>query len=67
MIVTRFPPEPNGCLHIGHAKAIIANFDIAREFGGEFHLRFDDTNPVTSKVEFIQPIIDDIKWLLSGD
>jgi len=61
--VTRFPPEPNGYLHIGHAKAICINFGIAEEFGGRCHLRFDDTNPVKEEQEFIDSIQADVKWL----
>src|ERR1700733_7731180 len=61
--VTRFPPEPNGYLHIGHAKAICINFGIAEEFGGRCHLRFDDTNPVKEEQEFIDSIQQDVKWL----
>ncbi len=61
--VTRFPPEPNGHLHIGHAMAICLNHAIAREFGGVFHLRFDDTNPVTEDAEFVEGIQDIIAWL----
>jgi len=60
---TRFPPEPNGYLHIGHAKAICVNFDIAAEFGGLCNLRFDDTNPVKEEAEFVEAIQDDIHWL----
>jgi glutaminyl-tRNA synthetase len=62
-IVTRFPPEPNGYLHIGHAKAICIDFGIAREFGGRCHLRFDDTNPTKEEQEYIDAIQEDIHWL----
>lgn len=62
-IVTRFPPEPNGYLHIGHAKSICLNFGIAAEFGGRCHLRFDDTNPTKEDVEYVNSIMDDVKWL----
>jgi glutaminyl-tRNA synthetase len=62
-IVTRFPPEPNGYLHIGHAKSICLNFGIAREFGGRCHLRFDDTNPIREEQEFIEAIEADVHWL----
>ena len=62
-VVTRFPPEPNGYLHIGHAKSICLNFGIAREFGGRCHLRFDDTNPVKEEQEFIDSIQQDVRWL----
>ena len=62
-IVTRFPPEPNGYLHIGHAKAICLNFGIAEEFGGRCHLRFDDTNPAKEEQEYIDAIIEDVRWL----
>ena len=60
---TRFPPEPNGYLHIGHAKAIAIDFGIAREYGGQCNLRFDDTNPVKEETEFVDAIIDDVRWL----
>jgi glutaminyl-tRNA synthetase len=62
-VVTRFPPEPNGYLHIGHAKSICLNFGIAEEFGGRCHLRFDDTNPVKEEQEFIDAIERDVRWL----
>ncbi len=62
-IVTRFPPEPNGYLHIGHVKAISINFGIARDFGGRCHLRFDDTNPIKEEQEYIDGIQEDIHWL----
>jgi len=62
-IVTRFPPEPNAYLHIGHARAIINDFELAKAFGGYTNLRFDDTNPVNEGSEYVQAIIDDIKWL----
>ncbi len=62
-VVTRFPPEPNGYLHIGHAKSIHLNFGIARQFGGTCHLRFDDTNPVTEDVEYVDSIQEDVRWL----
>lgn len=62
-IVTRFPPEPNGYLHIGHAKAIWINFTLADEFGGRTHLRFDDTNPVKEDIEYVNSIKEDVKWL----
>ena len=62
-VQTRFPPEPNGYLHIGHAKAICIDFGVAEEFGGVCNLRFDDTNPDTEDIEFADSIIDDLNWL----
>jgi glutaminyl-tRNA synthetase len=62
-IVTRFPPEPNGYLHIGHAKSICLNFELADEFNGRTHLRFDDTNPVKEDIEFVESIKEDVRWL----
>src|SRR5579884_3708040 len=62
-VVTRFPPEPNGYLHIGHAKSICLNFGIAAEFGGVCHLRFDDTNPATEEAEYVEAIQRDVRWL----
>ncbi|HEY7771412.1 MAG TPA: glutamate--tRNA ligase family protein, partial [Longimicrobium sp.] len=62
-IVTRFPPEPNGYLHIGHAKSIVLNYGIARETGGRFNLRFDDTNPETEDVSYVESIVDTVRWL----
>ncbi len=62
-VVSRFPPEPNGYLHIGHAKSICLNFGVALEYGGSCHLRFDDTNPVKEDVEFVESIKEDVRWL----
>src|SRR5450759_3057671 len=65
-VQTRFPPEPNGYLHIGHAKAITVNFGIAQDFGGLCNLRLDDTNPDTEQVEYVDAIVSDIEWLEGG-
>ena len=62
-IHTRFPPEPNGYLHIGHAKSICLNFGLAKTYGGKTNLRFDDTNPVTEDTEYVDSIQEDVKWL----
>ena len=63
---TRFPPEPNGYLHIGHAKSIVLNFGIAEQFGGLCNLRFDDTNPAKEEQEYIDAIMEDVRWLGYG-
>src|SRR3970040_687907 len=62
-VVNRFPPEPNGYLHIGHAKSICLNFGVAGEFGGTCNLRFDDTNPTKEDVEYVDSIEEDVRWL----
>ena len=62
-VQTRFPPEPNGYLHIGHAKSILLNYGLAKKYGGQFNLRFDDTKPTKEKTEFVESIIEDVKWL----
>src|ERR1700731_2169553 len=65
-VVTRFPPEPNGYLHIGHAKSICLNFGIARENAGRCNLRMDDTNPTQEEVEYVDSIRTDVAWLIDG-
>src|SRR4030081_2855228 len=62
-VQTRFPPEPNGYLHIGHAKSICLNFGLALEFGGKCNLRFDDTNPTKEETEYVDSIMEDVRWL----
>src|SRR5580692_12451007 len=62
-ILTRFPPEPNGHLHIGHAKSICLNFGLAEKYGGKTNLRFDDTNPSKEETEYVDSIKEDVKWL----
>src|SRR2546427_975594 len=62
-VITRFPPEPNGYLHIGHAEAISIDFGMAQEFGGRCHLRFDDTNPTKESQEYVDAIIETVRWL----
>lgn len=66
-ITTRFPPEPNGYLHLGHAKAVCFNHEIARQSNGKFHMRLDDTNPTKEDVEYVQSILEDVRWILSSE
>jgi glutaminyl-tRNA synthetase len=63
VVVTRFPPEPNGFLHLGHAKSIVLNYELAKEFGGRCNLRLDDTNPAKERVVYIDAIKRDVQWL----
>lgn len=65
-VVTRFPPEPNGYLHLGHAKSINFNFAVAKAYNGVTHMRFDDTNPAKEDMEYVKSILNDVKWLMTG-
>ena len=66
-VLTRFPPEPNGYLHLGHAKSICLNFGVAQAYGGKTNMRFDDTNPEKEEMEYINSIIRDVRWLINGE
>lgn len=66
-IITRFPPEPNGYLHLGHAKSVNFNFGIAAAYGGVTNMRFDDTNPAKEDMEYVHSILDDVRWLVTGN
>ena len=66
-VVTRFPPEPNGYLHLGHAKSIYLNFGLSTAFGGYTNMRFDDTNPAKEDMEYVNSILNDVKWLINND
>ena len=65
-VVTRFPPEPNGYLHLGHAKSINFNFGVAKAYNGLTNMRFDDTNPAKEDIEYVRSILDDVRWLVTG-
>lgn len=65
-VVTRFPPEPNGYLHLGHAKSICLNFGLSKQYNGVTHMRFDDTNPAKEEMEYVNSILADVKWLVTG-
>lgn len=66
-VLTRFPPEPNGYLHLGHAKSICLNFGVAQAYGGKTNMRFDDTNPEKEEMEYINSILRDVRWLINGE
>ena len=66
VVTTRFPPEPNGYLHLGHAKAVSFNFAVSRMFGGNCHMRLDDTNPSKEGQEYVDSILEDVRWIQSG-